>query len=150
MPTTQIEQQLTILLRRVQRIHLVTSSGEMALDRSAYGIMCRLVDEGGQRLGSLAHAFGLDPSTITRQVQALEQAGWVERRPDPADRRAVLLDMTEEGRDVLLTTRRRRRDWLRVVLSDWSPQDHEEFGRLLEKFNLSIDKVVQECETPEP
>ena len=150
MPTTQIEQQLTILLRRVQRIHLVTSSGEVALDRSAYGIMCRLVDEGGQRLGSLAHAFGLDPSTITRQVQALEQAGWVERRPDPADRRAVLLDMTDEGRDVLITTRRRRRDWLRVVLNEWPSTDLEEFGRLLEQFNLSIDKIVQECETPEP
>jgi DNA-binding MarR family transcriptional regulator len=150
MPTTQIEQQLTILLRRVQRIHLVTSRGEVALDRSAYGIMCQLVDEGGQRLGSLAHAFGLDPSTITRQVQALEQAGWVERRPDPADRRAVLLDMTEEGREVLLTTRRRRRDWFKVVLSDWSQEDLDEFGRLLEEFNLSIDKIVQECETPEP
>jgi len=150
MATTQIEQQLTILLRRVQRIHLVTSTGEVALDRSAYGILCRLVDEGGQRLGALAHAFGLDPSTITRQVQSLEQAGWVERRPDPADRRAVLLDMTDEGREVLLTTRRRRREWMRVVLSDWSAEDLDEFGRLLEKFNLSIDKTVQECETPEP
>jgi len=150
MPTTQIEQQLTILLRRVQRIHLVTSTGEVALDRSAYGIMCRLVDEGGQRLGSLAQAFGLDPSTITRQVQALEQAGWVERRADPADRRAVLLEMTDEGREVLVTTRRRRREWLRVVLSEWPAEDLEQFGRLLEQFNLSIDKTVQECETPEP
>src|SRR4051812_49663199 len=75
MPTTQIEQQLTILLRRVQRIHLVTSSGEVALDRSAYGIMCRLVDEGGQRLGSLAHAFGLDPPTITPPVPGLRPGG---------------------------------------------------------------------------
>lgn len=146
MHTTHIEQQLTILLRRVQRIHFTTSSGEIELDRSAYGILCRLVDEGPQRLGSLAQAFGLDPSTITRQVQALEQASLVERRTDPHDRRAALLDLTEEGQEVLFATRERRREWLRTALSDWSEHDHEEFGRLLEKFNLSIDKVVQDCQ----
>src|SRR5206468_12660068 len=65
----QIEQQMTVLLRRVQRIHLSTSD-DVNLERSAYGIMSKLFDEGPQRLGVLANAFGLDPSTITRQVQA--------------------------------------------------------------------------------
>jgi DNA-binding MarR family transcriptional regulator len=146
MHTTQVEQQLTILLRRVQRIHFTTSSGEIELDRSAYGILCRLVDEGPQRLGLLAQAFGLDPSTITRQVQALEHERLVERRPDPTDRRASLLDLTDHGREVLTATRTRRREWLEAALDDWDDHDHAEFGRLLEKFNLSIDKVVQECQ----
>ncbi len=150
MHTTRIEQQLTILLRRVQRIHFTTSSGEVELDRSAYGILCRLVDEGPQRLGLLAQAFGLDPSTITRQVQALEHEQLVERRPDPTDRRASLLDCTEQGRELLVATRARRREWLRAALSDWDERDHEDFGRLLEKFNLSIDKVVHECGPEQP
>lgn len=145
MHTTQIEQQLTILLRRVQRIHITTSAGEIELDRSAYGILCRLVDEGPQRLGSLAQAFGLDPSTITRQVQALEHEGFVERRHDPTDRRASLLDLSDQGREVLSATRNRRREWLQAALGDWDAHDHEEFGRLLEKFNLSIDKIVPVC-----
>ena len=149
MHTTHIEQQLTILLRRVQRIHFTTSSGEVELDRSAYGILCRLVDEGPQRLGLLAQAFGLDPSTITRQVQALENEDLVERRPDPTDRRASLLDLTAQGREVLTATRNRRREWLQAALGDWDDHDHEEFGRLLEKFNLSIDKVVHECQLRE-
>ncbi len=42
----KIEQQLTVLLRRVQRIHLSTASGEVHLERSAYAIMCQLADEG--------------------------------------------------------------------------------------------------------
>jgi DNA-binding MarR family transcriptional regulator len=146
MYTTQIEQQLTILLRRVQRIHFTTSGGEVEMDRSAYGILCRLVDEGPQRLGSLAQAFGLDPSTITRQVQSLEHTGWVARHADPSDRRAALLDVTDEGRDVLVATRDRRREWLRFALRDWTPQELDEFGRLVEKFNRSIDRVVQEWE----
>lgn len=144
--TTQIEQQLTILMRRVQRIHFTTTAGDVELDRSAYGILCRLVDEGAQRLGSLAQAFGLDPSTITRQVQALEQTHLVERRPDPTDGRASLLDLTDEGRSVLRTTRERRRAWLQAALDDWSSEDHEDFGRLLEKFNRSIDTLPKSAD----
>jgi DNA-binding MarR family transcriptional regulator len=139
--TTHIEQQLTILLRRTQRIHLATATGDVEIDRSGYGIMCRLVDEGPQRLGALAQSFGLDPSTITRQVQSLEQSGWVARRPDPADRRASLLDVTPEGSAVLVETRERRRTWLRDALQDWPERDRDEFGRLLERFNTCIDQL---------
>lgn len=141
-PGDQIEQQMTILLRRVQVIHISTSSGEMELDRSAYGILCRLADEGRQRLGSLASAFGLDPSTITRQVQALERAGLVSRRADADDRRAAILDLTDEGRSVLAHTRAYRRQRLEQVLRHWSPSEREELGRLLGKFNESIQELV--------
>ncbi len=143
MHTTRIEQQLTMLLRRTQRIHFTTAAGEVELDRSGYGIMCRLHDEGAQRLSALAQAFGLDPSTITRQVQALEGSGLVRREVDPTDRRASLLDLSEEGRKVLTETRERRRARLQEALDDWSAQDLEDFGRLLEQFNGSIDRLVQ-------
>jgi DNA-binding MarR family transcriptional regulator len=138
----KIEQQMTTLLRRVQRIHISTSSGEMELDRSAYGIMCRVADEGPQRLGSFASAFGLDPSTITRQVQALERAGLAERHTDSADRRASILDLTDEGRGVLERTREFRRHRLDEILADWSDDDRAELGRLLEKFNTSMDALL--------
>jgi DNA-binding MarR family transcriptional regulator len=74
-----------VLFRRVQRIHLSTSSGDVALERSAYGIMCKLADEGPQGLGTLVATFGLDPSTITRQVQALEEIELAFRMTDPSD-----------------------------------------------------------------
>jgi DNA-binding MarR family transcriptional regulator len=138
----QIEQQMTVLLRRGQRIHLVTARGDVHLERSAYGIMCQLADEGPQRLGALAHAFGLDPSTITRQVQALEETGLAARRTDPSDRRASILDLSDEGRDVLERTRAHRRARLQVGLADWSPEERAEFGRLLEKFNASVEKLI--------
>ena len=140
----KIEQQMTVLLRRGQRIHLSTAAGGMTLERSAYGILCQLADEGAQRLGTLATAFGLDPSTITRQVQALEDAGLAARTPDTTDRRASILDLTEEGREVLNSTRMHRRARLYEVMSDWSLEDRTEFGRLLEQFNASVDKLAEE------
>lgn len=141
--TEQIEQQLTMLLRRVQSIHISTSSGEMDLDRSAYGIMCRLADEGPQRLGSLASTFGLDPSTITRQVQALEKAELVQRRSDEDDRRASIVDLTEEGSTVLAHTRAYRRERLEEVFGDWPETDRDELARLLTKVNDSIAELAE-------
>ena len=138
----RIEQQMTVLLRRVQRIHLATSMGHLNVERSAYGIMCRLADEGPQRLGALATAFGLDPSTITRQVQALEEMRLAQRTTDVTDRRASILDLTENGRNVLDATRERRRARLRAALSDWPEGDLAEFGRLLKEFNTSLDLML--------
>jgi DNA-binding MarR family transcriptional regulator len=144
--SSQIEQQLTILFRRVQRIHISTSSGELDLDRSAYGIMARLADEGPQRLGSLAAAFGLDPSTITRQVQALESSGLATRTTDPGDRRASILDLTSEGRAVLNRTRDHRRARLSTVLAEWDEDERAEFARLLAKFNATASALVDQTE----
>jgi DNA-binding MarR family transcriptional regulator len=138
----QIEQQMTVLLRRVQRIHISTSSGDMDLDRSAYGIMARLADDGPQRLGALATGFGLDPSTITRQVQSLEQADLATRTTDPSDRRASILALTDEGRAALERTREHRRERLNAVLESLPDMDREEFGRLLAKFNDSMDQLL--------
>ncbi len=139
----QIEQQMTVLLRRVQRIHLSTTAGEVNLERSAYGIMAKLADEGPQRLGALATAFGLDPSTITRQVQALEELGLAERRTDPTDRRASILDLSPNGREVLEQTRAHRRAKLQQALSNWPEADLVDFGRLLKEFNASLDQLLE-------
>jgi DNA-binding MarR family transcriptional regulator len=140
----RVERQMTVLLRRVQHIHVSTSSGELRLERSAYGIMAQLADEGPQRLGALAGAFGLDPSTITRQVQALEEAGLAARTTDTTDRRASILDLTDEGREVLQRTRAHRRRRLRQVMSSWDEADRVEFARLLEQFNASVDRMLDQ------
>jgi DNA-binding MarR family transcriptional regulator len=142
-PNEQIEQQLTVLLRRVQRIHLSTSDGDVNLERSAYGIMCSLADDGPQRLGALAATFGLDPSTITRQVQALEELGMATRRTDPADRRASILDLSDAGREALELTRSHRRSRLQQALSDWPEEDLAGFARLLQEFNVSLDRLLE-------
>ncbi len=142
----QIEQQLTVLFRRVQRIHLSTgAAADVQLERSAYGIMCKLADEGPQRLGALASAFGLDPSTITRQVQALEEIALAARKTDPSDRRAAILDLTSNGRTILERTRDHRRTRLQVALADWPENDRAEFARLLKEFNTSVDTLLEDA-----
>ena len=56
---------------------------------------------GPMRLGDLAAAEGIAPSTLTRLVTALEDSGYVRRYADPSDARASTLTITPRGRDTL-------------------------------------------------
>lgn len=139
--TSKIEQQLTTLLQRGPRVPLTTENGDVTLDRSAYGILCHVADEGPQRLGVLASVFSLDPSTITRQVQALERAGLAVRDVDPLDGRVVILDLTDDGREVLRQTRDYRRARLEQALADWRETDLSDLARLLQEFSASMERL---------
>jgi DNA-binding MarR family transcriptional regulator len=59
-------------------------------------------------IGALAQAEGVKPPTMTRLVDGLERDGLVTREPDPADRRAVRVRATKDGRRVLIEGRGRR------------------------------------------
>ena len=56
---------------------------------------------GPMRLGDLAAAEGIAPSTLTRLVTALEDSGYVRRLTDPSDARASTLSITPHGQDAL-------------------------------------------------
>jgi DNA-binding MarR family transcriptional regulator len=56
---------------------------------------------GPLRLGDLAAAEGIAPSTLTRLVTALEDSGYVKRCADPSDARASTLAITPRGHDAL-------------------------------------------------
>ena len=145
----QIEHQLFKLLRRTNAIHVQTSSGEIELERSAYAILCLIADDGPQRLGSIATAFRLDPSTITRQVQAVERLGLAAKSSDPADRRAALLHLTDTGRDAIGTARAHRRRMLDAILADWSEDERSEFLKALQRFNDTMDDWIVRDAVPE-
>jgi DNA-binding MarR family transcriptional regulator len=68
--------------------------------RPAYGsLLIPLFEEDGLRQGELGHRARLSKQTMTTMARALEQAGLVERRPDPADARATRLYLTKRARD---------------------------------------------------
>jgi DNA-binding MarR family transcriptional regulator len=138
-PNDSIEQQLFRLLRRTNAIHVTTSTGEIELERSSYGILCLLADEGPQRLGAIATAFRLDPSTVTRQVQTVVNLGMAEKATDQADRRATVLSPTAYGLETVKEARNHRRHMLDEILKDWSVAEREEFAKALSRFNATID-----------
>ncbi|MDL9935345.1 MarR family transcriptional regulator [Gordonia sp. ABSL1-1] len=76
-----------------------------------------LVDHGPMRMGELAERESIRMPTATALVDGLTRNGLVERRPDPADRRAVVVALTAHGSKVLDRVRGERDSILTSALS---------------------------------
>lgn len=85
-------------------------------------LMSMLVD-GGVRMTTLAADMGVRTPTATQSVDRLMRAGLVERRPDPADARAVLVSLTRRGEDMIAAEDQHRTELVAEVLARLTPED---------------------------
>ena len=81
----------------------------------------------------LAHHLGVDRTVMTYLLDDLEQAGLVERQPDPTDRRARLIVLTGGGRDMLVQLETRLAEAEAVVLGTLSEDERRLFRMLLQR-----------------
>ena len=102
-------------------------------------LLVPLERDGEQRCSALAAKAGVDVSVASRQVAALERAGYVARRPDPRDGRASLFALTPAGSAALAATRAERAHWAAGALSGWDEQDAERLGELLDRLLADIE-----------
>ncbi|MGC5166904.1 MarR family winged helix-turn-helix transcriptional regulator [Luteimicrobium sp. DT211] len=137
---SRIEFQVAQLMRRADRSVSRGSKrpGTGVMDRAAYLLLHHLVTEGAENVNVLADRLGLDASTVTRQVAALEKAGHVRRTRDPHDGRAVLVEPTDGGVDALDANRTERRALYGDVLGSWSRLDRALLAELLGRLNSSL------------
>jgi DNA-binding MarR family transcriptional regulator len=137
-----IGQQFGLFFRRAERFYqgAQLDVAGRSLERAAYGVLARIAGGGSQRLSTLAGALCVDLSTVSRQVAALEGAGLVRRTPDPTDRRASLIEVTEAGVDVFLQHRRKWVEALRDLMADWTAGERQEFARLFARLNEAMEK----------
>ena len=68
-----------------------------ALSVAQFGLMAQIAAASDDSLGALAQRTGLDPSTLSRNLQLLEREGLVEMAADEADSRRRAVWLTEEG-----------------------------------------------------
>ena len=92
-----------------------------------------LADDAAPRISALAGRLGLDESTVTRLVDRLEALGLAERTHSEADRRSIVVTLTDTGREAVESMREQRRIFLGEVLSALEPAERTEFVRLTAK-----------------
>ena len=119
---------LTRRLRRAQAERLAPLGLTPAQER-ALRMMTR--SEQPLRMTELADQLGIVPRSLTRVIDALEEAGLVHREIDPRNRRAILLHLTDRGtavRDDMRTARRRAAEDL---FSPLTADDRKTLAKLL-------------------
>lgn len=111
------------------------------LGSQGFNALADLVVHGPLRTSELAERLLVDLSVASRQVNALVRAGYVERAPDPHDRRASLLSATPDGERALRDSHRRMVDTIGRALAGWDDADVTALGqglrRLREDFAAS-------------
>jgi DNA-binding MarR family transcriptional regulator len=111
-------------------------------------VLRRLREQGPTRQSVLAVDFGLSPHSITDIVDGLERLGMAERRPDPTDRRAKLVAITdagEAGLDVANTTRERL---LKQIFGALSEADRATLLRLLDSLDEAAKQLIAAPASP--
>lgn len=91
----QLAEDLLVLHGRIRRTLLTGKDDEVTASQTA--ALGRLLRHGEQTVADLARAEGVRPQSMGATVQALEDLGLVERRPDPTDGRRSLVRATETG-----------------------------------------------------
>ena len=136
----QLEAEMGTLIRRIRRV-VMERAHEVhhALQPAAYFILANVAEHGPTRASALVEEFGIDKGAISRQVQQLVDLGFVERTPDPADGRAMMLAVTDEGRSRLNDTSRQRRQLLDERLFGERAAELAEFVTALGRYNRTLD-----------
>ncbi len=92
-------------------------------------VLTLLGSHGDMRMSKLAELLSVDMSVTSRHVAHVAARGWIERHPDPADKRSRILRLTPDGLEQLDELSRRTTHLLAERLADWTD---DEVGRLIE------------------
>jgi DNA-binding MarR family transcriptional regulator len=112
------------------------------IDRAGYAVL-RKINDGPTRITDLAVELGVEPSTISRHVQRLEERGLLERVRDPKDRRATLVDTSGQGFAVVRRVEEDRRRILALILESWDADERRIFVDLMERFAADLIEAIE-------
>ncbi|MGW0085617.1 MarR family winged helix-turn-helix transcriptional regulator [Streptomyces sp. NPDC003393] len=130
---------ITYLSTRARQHERLMGLAGVPLDRAAVALLRQIADSEPQRPGELANRLGVEASHVTRTVQQLEKSGHVTRVPDPDDRRAQRIRLTEAGREAVARVREAGARGMQLALSGWSA---EELHQLATLFHRMVDDFL--------
>ncbi|MFM1896237.1 MAG: hypothetical protein RLZZ385_1311 [Pseudomonadota bacterium] len=124
---------------RLMRWSFDRQSQELGLTRAQWSVLAHLKRSNGVQQQALARLMDIKPITLARHIDRLEKEGWVERRDDPADRRAKRLYLTDAAAPMLDSLRRLGEKVRRQALQGISAEDEAHAMRVLTRMrdNLS-------------
>ncbi|HEX6994923.1 MAG TPA: MarR family transcriptional regulator [Gammaproteobacteria bacterium] len=113
----------------------------LGLSQAQWRALAHLARNEGLKQSALAERLEVQPITLTRLIDRMEAAGWVERRPDPNDRRAVRLYLTTQAQPVLAEMQRAATGMLDEALRGLSVEDRLQLVDALCRIKRNLSDV---------
>jgi len=114
----------------------------LGLTRAQCRTLGYLARNEGINQAGMADLLEIRPMTLVRQIDRMEEAGWIERRPDPADRRARRLFLTAKARPILGRIWNVANETRDEALALLSPGEAETLIDLLRRVHTTLSERV--------
>ncbi|RCV54883.1 MarR family transcriptional regulator [Marinitenerispora sediminis] len=124
--------------RLARRLRAQRPDASLSLGQGA--VLFALARHGQLTPGALADHEKVQPPSMTRIIAALEERGLVRRMKHPDDRRQQLVELTEEGVQLVRADQRRREAWLTQRLRELTPEEKatlRKAAEILERLSQS-------------
>jgi DNA-binding MarR family transcriptional regulator len=128
---------LQLLIRTTHRLHTQFEEHLASLGIPAYltgprvRVLIAIQEAGTLRMSELASKLGIKARTVTQFIDALEQEALLTRTPNPDDRRATFLQLTEAAPPLIAEARAAMSEASERVLASFSPEARSELHKLL-------------------
>ena len=141
MPTALPDRTLGFLVADIARLlrrSMDRRLQSLGLTQAQWRAIVYLSRDEGMTQAALAESLEIQPITLTRLIDRMESAGWVERRTHPGDRRAVQLYLTPQSQPILEEMHARADDTLNEATRGVAPRAQRQLVATLEhlKHNL--------------
>ena len=119
----------------------------MGLTRAQWRVIAILRRNEGINQSSMADIMDMEPITLGRHIDRLEEANWVERRADPSDRRVWRIFLTEKAQPVLVELEKIAIEVRDDAMTDFSLEERERFIDDLIKVKSNLSYALRRDET---
>jgi len=109
------------------------------LSLARFRVLNALQSAGRIRMNELSAALGVVPRTVTTIVDSLEKEGMVVRQADPADRRATLLELTQQGLSQLRRFRAMHDSAAAELFDVLTATERHQLANLLRRLQTAAD-----------
>lgn len=123
---------------RLMRRRFDERAREVGATRAQWRTLTTLSRNEGLNQGALADLLEVEPITLCRMIDRLEESGLVERRRDPADRRAWQLFLTDKSKPILDDLRAMAEDLFDQVLHGISEPERAALSKSLQRMRANL------------
>lgn len=92
------------------------------------------------RVQDIADGLGITPPSVSVGLRRLEKAGWLARHPDPQDKRATCISLTNKSQKMLQRVKSAQSKGVQQFLIGLSPDEKNQLIELLEKAVAAVEE----------
>jgi MarR family transcriptional regulator, transcriptional regulator for hemolysin len=133
-------------VQRLMRAYADRQAARFGITRAQWAVLAKVERFEGMKQTELAEQMEMQPITLTRLIDRLCDAGWIERRSDDSDRRVNRLYLRKAGRTLLGKMNGLKSEITATALEGISPSDAQRLLTQLEAIKENIRNAIADAE----